>query len=288
MSLQEATSHLKNWLDEQNKPVISLYDFFTGASHISQRKNGAKPTRNRVWQLFNVMLKQKNRRKTTITWDQDYRNHLRVLTVPDLPSREIVCSVDRFCYISHLSAMQHWNLTNLIPHWLMLTRPSSQLLEKVYIPETQKALNPPSDFRIRNVTHPKQVRRLPIKKPTETSLPGKSVRIQFSSARVSTLGQTFVDMLIRPELCGGIQHILDAWEEHAPTRLEPIIEAVDQCSKSIVKCRAGYILEERLKITNPDIEKWKRWAQPGGSRKLDPYSPFERNVSTTWMISINV
>ncbi len=288
MSLQEATSHLNNWLDEQNKPVISLYDFFTGVSHISQRKNGTKTTRNYAWQLFNVLLKQKYRRKTTITWDQDYRNHLRVLSVPDLSSSEIVCTVDRFCYISHLSAMQHWNLTNLIPHWLMLTRPSSQLVEKVYIPEVQKSINPPSDFRIRNVTHPKLVRRLPIKKPTVTNYPGKSIRVQFSSTRVSTLGQTFVDMLIRPELCGGIQHILDVWEEHAPTRLEPIIEAVDQCSNSIVKCRAGYILEERLNITNPDIEKWKRWAQPGGSRKLDPYSPFQRNVSTTWMISINV
>ena len=163
MSLQEETNHLKNWFDEQNKPVISLYDFFTGVSHVSQRKNGAKTTRNYAWQLFNVLLKQKNRRKTTITWDQDYRNHLRVLSVPDLSSREIVCTVDRFCYISHLSAMQHWNLTNLIPHWLMLTRPSSPLVEKVYIPKAQKALNPPSDFRIRNVTHPKLVRRLPIK-----------------------------------------------------------------------------------------------------------------------------
>ena len=82
-------------------------------------------------------------------------------------------------------------------------------------------------------------------------------------------------------------HVLEVWQEHAEPYLERIVETVDQAGNSIVKCRAGHILEERLGITDTRIEDWKAFRQRGGSRKLDPYKAFAPTYSENWMISLN-
>ena len=109
-----------------------------------------------------------------------------------------------------------------------------------------------------------------------------------SSVRLSTIGQTFLDMLQKPDLCGGMYHVLDVWEEHAETYLNDIVAAVETASSGIVKSRAGYILEERQGLHHPGIERWKVSGQRGGSRKLDPAKEFAPTFSATWMISLNV
>ena len=83
-------------------------------------------------------------------------------------------------------------------------------------------------------------------------------------------------------------HVLEVWEEHAPTYLEDIVAAVDRTKKPLLKSRAGYILQERLKLSHPTIERWKELGQRGGSRKLDPSADFASTFSETWMISLNV
>ncbi len=52
--------------------------------------------------------------------------------------------------------------------------------------------------------------------------------------------------------------------------------------------RAGYILDERLNIKNDRIEAWTKYAQRGGSRKLDPSSDYIPEWSEKWCISINI
>ena len=83
-------------------------------------------------------------------------------------------------------------------------------------------------------------------------------------------------------------HVLDVWEEHASTYLEDVVAVVDRTTKPLLKSRAGYILEERLGLTHPSIERWKEFGQRGGSRKLDPTVDFASIYSETWMISLNV
>jgi predicted transcriptional regulator of viral defense system len=95
-------------------------------------------------------------------------------------------------------------------------------------------------------------------------------------------------MLDRPDLCGGMRHILGVWERHADEWVDSIVKEVDEFSSKIVKVRAGYIFTEKLNIEKPEISRWEAYAQRGGSRKLDPFSDYVAKFSDRWMISINI
>ena len=212
-----------------------------------------------------------------------------MLPVSDLPAEDIVCLVDPTCYVSHLSAMQRWGLTDRMPRALALTRPDRKAAAaalRAYMNETinEEENNP---FPLTLVHHPSRVRRRNVTM-YESQAAGAFMTNRGTDIRLSTVGQTFLDMLQRPDLCGGMSHVLDVWEEHASTFLHEIASAIDQTTKAIIKSRAGYILEERLGLNHPCIERWKALGQRGGSRKLDPTCDFAPTFSETWMISLNV
>ena len=225
-----------------------------------------------------------------INSDPDYNERvIRVPAVSDLPAEDIVCLVDPTCYISHLSAMQRWGLSDRSPDALLLTRPdrktaAAQLLAyRAEILGEDEANPAPSTI----IGHPYRVRRRAIR-VYESKATGSFLKNRGSAIRLSTIGQTFLDMLQRPDLCGGMSHVLDVWEQHAETYLQEIVAAVDTSTRGLVKSRAGYILEERLDIHHGAIERWKAFSQRGGSRKLDPAKDFAPIFSATWMLSLNV
>ena len=117
---------------------------------------------------------------------------------------------------------------------------------------------------------------------------GISLTSRGTNMRLSTIGQTFLDMLQKPDLCGGMSHVLEVWEEHAAPYLNQIVPTIDTSKSGLVKSRAGYILQEYLGLEHPDIEKWKAFSQQGGSRKLGPSTKFAPTYSETWMTSINI
>ena len=231
-----------------------------------------------------------------ISPDRDYLNHYRVASVADRPADEVVCLVDRFCCISHLSAMQRWGLTDRQPHSLMIARPDDASIKRMAaeIMKTEADENPwryrpPAKvggaFRLNNIAHPKHVRQRSVELHSSRQF-GNSMEDRNSFARVTSVGQTFLDMLRRPALCGGMAHVLDVWEEHARSHMAEIVAVVDN-AESIIKCRAGHIIEERLNISEPRVAAWRKFAQRGGSRRLDPGSPYIPDWSETWMISLN-
>lgn len=218
----------------------------------------------------------------------------RVNDLPDNDASAICALVDPFCYISHISAMEHYRLTDRRSKALHLTtyeqREWRKHAEKLVINE-QHEYSPYLDgfyqTKLQRHAFPPVVRGRRINLH-ETKLVGQFVKIRNSAARISTIGQTFLDMLISPNSCGGMQHVLDVWQQEVQNFISDTLKTIDQHPSKILKVRAGYILEERLGISNDTIQNWKIYAQRGGSRKLDPSASFEPTYSEKWMISINV
>jgi len=213
----------------------------------------------------------------------------RVSDVPDGTAEDITALLDPFCYISHMSAMQRYSLTNRIPEALSLSTPRNWALhrnEKIardygdvkpgtYIAPL-KQIGWPDTIRKRQISLHKTVRSPVVK------------QVRGSFARITAVGEVFVQMLDRPELCGGMRHVIEVWDQNAGIYFEDIIKAVNSAEEAIIKVRAGYLLEERLNLSHPDISVWSSFAQRGGSRKLDPSAEYVSNFSEKWMLSLNV
>jgi predicted transcriptional regulator of viral defense system len=185
--------------------------------------------------------------------------------------------------------MQRWGFTNRNPSKLFLTRankPTEQTASKDTI-DPVAAANQFNPFPSRIAEHPATVRKREIH-IQETKSPGESLKERSSYVNISTVGQTFLDMLQKPELCGGMAHVIEVWQEHAANYFSEIVDVIDRASSNLVKSRAGYILEAQLGLRHDKFENWKTLGQRGGSRKLDPTKPFAPTFSETWMISINV
>ena len=286
-----ATNYLAGLLEESDKPVLTQFDFFQIIRRMYRESPDKKlylrhvtPRREDYLRLRSSLNSQ-----GVIGPDRDYGSRvIRVLAISDLPAESIVCLVDPTCYISHLSAMQRWGLTDRRPDALMLTRPDRKTAAARLRAYMAKTLGEGETnlFPLKIVGHPPVVRRRAVR-IHESKTAGAFLKNRGDGVSLSTIGQTFLDMLQRPDLCGGMPHVLETWEEHAKTYFEEIVAAIGAAKSGLVKSRAGYILEERLGLHHPEIESWKICAQRGGSRKLDPSKKFAPTYSETWMISLN-
>ena len=294
LKLTRAGRRLAELLEENGKPILTQFDFFRVIWRMYRESSGKKlylrndtPSQDDCVRLRLILKKAR-----VIGSDRDYGARprvIRVLVVSDLPAEDIICLVDPTCYISHLSAMQRWGLTDRSPEALVLTRPDRKTAAAQLRACMTKALgeDEANPFPLKIVSHPARVRHRAIYTYTSKAA-GSFLKSRGDDVRLSTIGQTFLDMLQRPDLCGGMSHVLDAWEEHAETYLDDIVAAVDTATSGLVKSRAGYILEERLGLHHRGIEHWKAFGQRGGSRRLDPAKDFAPTFSETWMISLNV
>jgi len=122
----------------------------------------------------------------------------------------------------------------------------------------------------------------------ESRFLGESDRLRSPAAAVSTIGQTFLDMLAAPQLCGGMPHVIEVWDNEFEAYAEEIITRIDADERSIVKVRAGYLIAEKFGISDDRVEEWKSLTQRGGSRKLDPKKPYLNKWSEDWQISLNI
>jgi predicted transcriptional regulator of viral defense system len=203
---------------------------------------------------------------------------------------DVVCSINPFSYISHLSAMEYHGLTDTIPRVLIYSTPDAKKwralaqkkMEKDYNGKVSDILAPLNTIRLN---------KLGKKKLIEFSSVhfGSYINIKNKQLRVSSIGRTFLDMIRKPDLCGGIYNVLQAYEGYSEKYIDLILDEVDKNGNKIEKVRAGYILEERCGIKDhPRVEIWKTHAQRGGSRKLDPNNEYMPIYSEAWCLSINI
>ena len=212
----------------------------------------------------------------------------------DNPSAlEVLCTVDPFAYVSHLSAMEYHGLTDRIPTTMYLTSPPGHEWRALADARMAKDLGAEIDA-YRSASFP-ILRRLRIttigKKAvhvTQRQNAGAFVVAEHGHVRVASIGRTYLEMVAEPDLCGGIRHVIDLFVSHAASHLNLILAEVDRHGTDIDKVRAGYILEDLCSIRNPMLDHWQATAvQRGGSRKLDARAPYASRYSERWSLSLN-
>jgi predicted transcriptional regulator of viral defense system len=206
---------------------------------------------------------------------------------------EIVCGLDPFAYVSHLSAMEHHGLTDRFPKILYMTRPSAIEWRKQATQRMAKDLgNRLEAFLASGLPRLVRPRTARVGHTTvqfcERSQLGAFRLVPGSSLRVATIGRVFHDMLREPMLCGGVQHVVDIYRRQAKRYLRLILDEVNQHGQPIDKVRAGYLLSEVCHLDAPELVNWQKLAQRGGSRKLDPEGEYIPIFSERWQLSINV
>ena len=281
---------------ERDLPIITFYDFFVLGHRLFFQKAWKGESLNRMphgWdqtRAHDTIKRMKERR--ALVSDADFRSGVWRVTQSTRAgsAEEIACIADPFAYVSHLSAMQRYSLTNRSPKALHLTTPKRDIWNRLW---NERVCEDFPDME----SIEKPVLNRPGFKPTirrrsvifhVSSHSWMPVLLRGEETRITSIGQTFADMLGESGLCGGMRHVLAVWEREAAQWVPEIAAAVDKLTSKIAKVRAGYILSELLEIEHPAIERWEQFAQRGGSRKLDPEGEYLPSFSERWMISLNV
>lgn len=280
-------------LEQSGRVLISEYDLFRVIWSIYDTRSaknlrGLYPSRQTYWRTRTML-----REEGIIRQDSSYRSFWQIMANPDAPADTVVCQADPYCYISHLSAMQRYGLTNRRPEALFITSPPDLTVkawnkQRIKDDFDNKNIDKGMEIEPLNLTHhPRIVRRRPVEQ-LKTKFYGDWRKVRGEDQRVAAIGQVFLDMLDSPQRCGGMRHVLNVWKEHAQSYLGPIIKAVDAADRPILKVRAGYILDEYLGISDARALSWLRYAQRGSSRVLEAGREYTEPFSEKWMLSLNV
>lgn len=280
----------------QDAPIVTDYGFFVlGQRLLAAGEWAGEPLKRLPSEWDHSRARKAIRRlevRKSITPDADFRSGVwRVVqSTRSGSAEEVACIVDPFCYVSHLSAMQRYGLTDRSPEALHLTTPARSIWNVLRDQKMAEDLGGPIESErplLLRLGFKGELRRRPVI-VHESSHPATPVEIRGEQTRITSIGRTFGDMLSEPALCGGIRHVIDVWERNAEQWAEHIIAEVDKMDSKIVKVRAGYLLSELLEIQDSRVDSWEQFAQRGGSRKLNPDAPYAPVYSERWMISLNV
>ena len=290
------TEGLEKAIIDKDLPVITFYDFFVLGYHLFHKKalNG-EPLKRLPHDWDQTRAKNALRRleaRKALVMDSDFRSGVWRVTQSTRAgsAEEVACIADPFAYVSHLSAMQRYGLTDRSPQALHLTTPKRPLWNALRDERLREALPNLGQIEAPVLNRPgfkDTIRRRPIVVHV-SSHPWTPAAVSGEETRITSIGQTFADMLAEPQLCGGMRHVLDVWENEVDQWVPEIIAAIDLLDSKIAKVRAGYILSEVMDIDDPALHNWEQFAQRGGSRKLDPDAEYAPEFSERWMISINV
>ena len=290
------TDGIEQTLLKRDLPVTTFYDFFVlGYALFESKRWDGEPLKRMPlgWDQTSAKnaIKRMEKRRALVS-DSDFRSGVwRVIQATRAGSaEEVACIVDPFAYVSHLSAMQKYSLTDRNPKALHLTTPRRDIWNTLRNDRVRGDLPEIEGVEMPSLHRPgfqDIIRRRPVIVQT-SSHPWTPVSVSGEETRITSVGQTFADMINEPGSCGGMRHVLDIWEREADQWVPEIVEAVNQLDSKIAKVRAGYIFSEVLGVDHPAISRWEEFAQRGGSRKLDPEREYFPEFSERWMISLNV
>lgn len=205
-------------------------------------------------------------------------------------AQQIVCNLTPWSHLAYLSAMEWHGITDRIPHALHTVQAPLAAARKQQLAQLKEqlpGLQNEQPLLVRAYSPHEKIDGKVLQQHTQRNYRLRAELHDSGGIRVTTLGETFLDMLREPDLCGGYAHVQDVFEEYAANHLPVIVKAVDKNGTGIDKARTGYLLEEVCGLSHRIIDSWKTSVQRGGSRKLVASNPYKNTFSEVWCISIN-
>ena len=179
-------------LSEYGDPIITDYKLFleTWKIYVERKTKylrGDKPSLVTFRRTRDILKEEK-----IIDRDKDYGRMWRIIPNQDKTADEVVCIADQFCYISHISAMQRYGLTDRRPEALYLTQatPKSarEMIAKQITADFGNVSND-EEFEVPSIPathHPKRVRRRPVRTKTTTHF-GEWRSVRGTASRIASI-----------------------------------------------------------------------------------------------------
>jgi predicted transcriptional regulator of viral defense system len=205
-------------------------------------------------------------------------------------AQQIACDLTPYSHLAYLSAMEWHGITDRIPHVLHLSLaslPAARRMQQGELAERFPDLRNMQPLLVHGFTPSHKIDGKELIQHIHKNYRPKSELHASGGIRVTTVGETFRDMLHEPDLCGGYEHVQDVFQEYAAEYLSVIVKTMDKTGTGIDKARTGYVLEEVCGLSHRTIDNWKASVQRGGSRKLVASRPYKNLFSEVWCISIN-
>jgi hypothetical protein len=204
----------------------------------------------------------------------------------------VLCCLDPFGYVSHLSAMEYHGLTDRLSKTIYFTTPPAPEWTQMASARMRRDLGEAYEGyvkagmpRLRRLVL-KRLDRRPIEYHHRRTAGGYRLAAH-GAVRVASLGRTWLEMLQDPDRCGGLQHVIEVFRERARDHLRLILAELERHGSEIDRARAGYLLEEHAGIQDPVLDAWQRRVQRGGSRKLCAHAEYSPRYSERWCLSLN-
>ena len=210
---------------------------------------------------------------------------------PEYGPNEAACTVYPHGYISKISAMSWYGITDKIPSVVRFTACSASEWKKRSIAElSQHSVIPPSKYSQFIPKYPKNNSSFnggfAVSSERQYQEP---VKVKGSPIKVSSIGRTFIDMLRSPDECGGIEHVLDVYEEYGKKYSTLIIKELEKVGRKIDIARVGFALHKISGVSDKKLDAWQKEAQleRGSSKVLVPGVPFSPIFDEDWSLSLN-
>jgi predicted transcriptional regulator of viral defense system len=200
-----------------------------------------------------------------------------------LSDEQIIQEASPLCFFSHLTALAHHGLTDVIPNRICACNaiPRSHRLPLGTSPDDWFELTIPVGQL------PAAIGDLSVVWSRPEHEQGVEVAFsQGSSVYVTNMERTLLDCLREPSKSHGIATVLAAWRRASESwDLDRLLQYADQ--GPIVRQRVGYLVE-RLGQSHPVLSKWKENLKRGGSMRLVASEPYSPVYSESWNLSLNV
>jgi predicted transcriptional regulator of viral defense system len=220
---------------------------------------------------------------------------LYTLPFTDLTDPEIASISAPQAYITYLEAMRHYGITDRLPKNIELVQPSDEHTIKQLLTAHYRARYK----RLADITgfmesYPGQFK---VMRPKGVSCNiSKSRKLEtriYRSAqmpRYVSIGRLFIDMVQKPDLCSGMDHVINVYLEYAPQNKPKIIRALSEGEFSkITKVKVGFLLAELCGIRSSEVMELQEFKQRGGSAKLISNEPYDaKYIAEDWELALNM